>query len=203
MNIQLRDRSHMVSNSNDRPNTATQHWSNRARTADLSVSAMTDADDTVSMVGAPPRRMQHIDKYPWGRAALLFTGVTVEDHEALAENLGAVAAAEVLLLIISRKCSKSTRKWQHAKDLGIPWLNKRWSSLRDLQQNYNDAVATVLDLYRVNEDAAPRTHPLQTCRLPRRAPPVQTCRLPRRASLKGMHPRIRMLPFRAHPIETG
>ena len=44
------------------------------------------------------------------------------------------------------------RKWQHAKDPGITWLNKHGSSLNRLQQNYNNAVATVLDLRRVDED---------------------------------------------------
>ena len=106
---------------------------------------MANADDTVSMVGAPPRRTPNIDKYPWGRAALNFTGVAVEQHETLAEHLGGVTAAEVLLLIIARKCETNKRKWQEAKDLGIPWLNKRWSSLTNLQEDYNDAVAAVLD----------------------------------------------------------
>ena len=90
----------------------------------FSVSAMANTDDTVSMVGAPPRRTQNIDDYSWGRTALDFTGVTVEQHDKLAEHMVAVAAAEVLLLIISQKCETGKRKWQEAKDLGIPWLNK-------------------------------------------------------------------------------
>ena len=89
--------------------------------------------------------------YPWIRASLSFTGITVEQHEALAEKLGAIAAAEVLLLVISYKCQRSRSKWKKAKDLGIPWLNKRWSNLKGLQHDYNEAVAQIPDL--VEEDA--------------------------------------------------
>ena len=78
----------------------------------------------VSMVGAYQRNTQHIDHYAWGRAALYFVGVTVEHHETLAEHLGGSTVAEVLLLIIACKCKTSKRKWEQAKDLGIPWLNK-------------------------------------------------------------------------------
>ena len=56
--------------------------------ADLSVSAMSDADDSVSMVGANPRRRHAIDQYAWGRAALHFAGISLADHEALARKLG-------------------------------------------------------------------------------------------------------------------
>ena len=68
---------------------------------------MANTDDTVSMVGAPPRMTQNIDHYSWGRAALDFTGVTVEQHEMLAEHMGAVAAAEVILVIAPRKYGKT------------------------------------------------------------------------------------------------
>ena len=102
MNIHLRDRSRSFSNSNDRPSTATQPCSNRACSADLSVSAMTaadntrsmvdtpplsvspraDSDDADSMVGTTPRRFW----VPWDRAALDFVGMSVEVHEKLAER---------------------------------------------------------------------------------------------------------------------
>ena len=106
MNIQLRDRSRISSNSNDRPSTieAVLRWKGRARAADLSVSAMADADDSVSMVGAPPRRRQAIDQFAWGRAALHFAGISVEEHEALARRLGSGGVGEVLLLVIAQKC---------------------------------------------------------------------------------------------------
>ena len=110
------------------------------------------------MVGAPPRRTQHVDMYPWLRAALRFAGVSVERHEALAEKAGPVAAAEVLLLIIAKKCKSNKRKWQEAKDQGIPWLQKRWSSLTILQEDYNGAVATALD-DAVSDSAAPDLQP--------------------------------------------
>ena len=81
---------------------------------------MTTAADDRSMAGAPPRRMQYVDKYPWLRAALRFAEVSVEHHEVLAEKVGPVAAAEVLLLIIAKKCKCNKRKWQGAKDQAFP-----------------------------------------------------------------------------------
>ena len=98
-------------------------------------------DDNFSMVGARPHRPRHVDMYPWIRASLSFTGTTAEQHEALAGNLGAIAAAEVLLLVISYKRDGSRTTWKKAKDLGIPWLSKRWSNLKGLQEDYNLAVA--------------------------------------------------------------
>ena len=102
MNIQLHDRRHVVQIPTIGPREPLS-------TADLSVSAMLGArnDDNFSMVGGRPSRPRHVDKYPWIRASLSFAGITVEQHEALAENLGAIAAAEVLLLVISHKCQKT------------------------------------------------------------------------------------------------
>ena len=65
--------------------------------------------------------------------------------------MGPIAAAEVLLLVISYKCERSRTKWKKAKDLGIPWLNKKWSNLKGLQEEYNLAVAQLPDL--VEEEA--------------------------------------------------
>ena len=110
----------MNSNGINRPSTATRRWNGQPGTVDLSVSAMANANDAVSMVGAPPCNIQHIDHYALGRAALDFVGVTVEHHETLAEHLGGSTAAEVLLLIIAWKCETGKRKWEEAKDLGIP-----------------------------------------------------------------------------------
>ena len=80
-----------------------------------------------------------------------FAGIRVVDHEELAKKLGTPAAAEVLLLVIAKECESSPRKWQEAKDLGIPWLEKRWTSLRALMEEYNEAVAE--DLNSDKEDA--------------------------------------------------
>ena len=146
MSIQLHDRRHVVQIPTIGPREPLS-------TADLSVSAMLGArnDDNFSMVGGRPSRPRHVDKYPWIRASLSFTGITVERHEELAEKLGPIAAAEVLLLVISYKCDGSRTKWKKAKDLGIPWLNKKWSNLKGLQEDYNLAVAQIPDL--VEEDA--------------------------------------------------
>ena len=102
MNIQLHDRRHVVQIPTIGPREPLS-------IADLSVSAMLGArgDDNFSMVGARPSRPRHVDMYPWIRASLIFAGTTVEQHQALAENIGAIAAAEVLLLVISHKCQKT------------------------------------------------------------------------------------------------
>ena len=107
---------------------------------------MADADDSVSMVGAAMRRRQAIDQFLWGRAALQFAGISIAEHEVFAQSLGAGAAAEVLLLIIARQCGTDQCRWQRARDVGIPWQGKRWSSLSALQGCYNNAVATAAEM---------------------------------------------------------
>ena len=61
-----------------------------------------------------------------------FAGVTVADYERLAGKLGIGAAAEVLLIMITSKCGTNERKRQQSRDLGIPWLEKRWQYLKSL-----------------------------------------------------------------------
>ena len=120
---------------------------------------MIGARDTSSMVGASSRRTQHVDTYPWIRGALIFTGVTVEMHEALAERADAAAAAEVLLLVISRQRGTDNVKWQQARDLRIPWLDNRWSNLNKLQQYHNTAATNMPDPHNVENDAVPTELP--------------------------------------------
>ena len=61
-------------------------------------------------------------------------------------TVGSSAAAEILLLAIARKCRDSRRMWQAAAALGIPWQQKKWSALAELQKTYNKAVsATTLE----------------------------------------------------------
>ena len=71
--------------------------------------ALTDVGDASSMVAAPPRRRMAIDQYQWGRAALGFAEISVEEHEAWAARLGSGAAAEILLLAIARKCGNNRK----------------------------------------------------------------------------------------------
>ena len=102
---------------------------------------MSDPSDTASMLGYAPRRHESIDKWSWGRAALNFSGFSLQEHERLARALGADAAGEVLLLVIAQKCESDSQTWKEAKDLGIPWQAKNWTFLTALQQKYNDGVA--------------------------------------------------------------
>ena len=102
----------------------------------------------------PTRKKQAIDQYTWGRRALRFAGISVEEHEVGAGRMGSGCAAEMLLLlIVARQCGSNKRKWLQARDLGIPWQRKRWTSLTDLQREYNDAVRA-LELHSCDEDAA-------------------------------------------------
>ena len=121
---------------------------------DLSVFAMLAADDAVSMLGANPRKRHAIDHYTWGRAALHFAGISLVEHERLARKLGSRAAAEVLLLAIAQQCGTSLHNWQLAKDLGIPWQEKRWTTLTTLMREYNEAVIQVQHLEPIAKDAA-------------------------------------------------
>ena len=93
---------------------------------------MAGGDDSVSLVGATSRRRDSIDEFRWGRAALNFAGVTVAEYERLARKLHIGAAAELVLIIIANECGTDERKWQEARDLGIPWLEKRWQYLQSL-----------------------------------------------------------------------
>ena len=106
------------------------------------------------MVGTAPRQRQAIDHFPWGRDALLFAEISVEEHEAFAQKLGVGVVAEVLLLVIAKQCGTDTRKWQQARELDTPWQAKHWTSLTGLKQDYNDAVAKALKLDIISEDAA-------------------------------------------------
>ena len=130
MHMQLIDQSCMDSSSNeqffaapsmskfkDRPSKATRRSSGRHRAANLWLSA----HDSLSMVGRAPRKRQAIDKYTWGRRALHFAGISVEEHASHAGRLGGGCAAEVLLLAVAQHCGGNKRKWEEARDLGIPW----------------------------------------------------------------------------------
>ena len=119
---------------------------------------MADGDDSVSLVGATPRSSHSIDQFRWDHAALNFADVSVAEHERRVRTLGTGAASEVLLMIIADKCGTDKRKWQEARDLGIPWQDMRWTHLGGLMENYNAAVGQTK-----GADSAPRD-------LPRRPP---------------------------------
>ena len=100
-----------------------------------------------------------------------FAGISVEEHEGLARKLGVDAVGEVLLLVIAQQCGTDMCKWQQARDLGIPWQAKRWTSLTGFQRDYNDAVAKALKLDSFYEDAplagsTARHLPLAPCAVP-------------------------------------
>ena len=108
----------------------------RSQPADLWIAHMAGGDDSATLVGAAPRRWDSIDKFRWGRTALSFAGVSVAEFERLAKKLGVDAAAEFLLLIIASKCTSKCStdecQSQQDRDLGIPWLEKRWQYLQSL-----------------------------------------------------------------------
>ena len=65
-----------------------------------------------------------------------FAGVSVAEFERLAKKLGVDAAAEFLLRILASKytskCITDECQSQQDRDLGIPWLEKRWQYLQSL-----------------------------------------------------------------------
>ena len=113
----------------------------RYQAVELSVSGMSVPDDGMSLVGGTSHRMAAIDRYPWGRAALDFTGVSFAQHEKLAKKVGTAAAAEVLLMMITNECGTDDRKWRKARNFGIPWQHKTWTFVRRYMEHYNAAVA--------------------------------------------------------------
>ena len=113
----------------------------RYQPVELSVSGMSVPDDGMSLVGGTSHRMAAIDRYPWGRAALDFTGVSFAQHEKLAKKVGTAAAAEVLLMMITNECGTDDRKWRKARNFGIPWQHKTWTFVRSCMEDYNAAVA--------------------------------------------------------------
>ena len=92
------------------------------------------------MAGMAAQRRCNIDLYGWGRDALTFCRMSVDEFDSLTNRIGWGAAFEVLLLAIARKCGDEVEEWERAGVLGIPWQRKRWSSLASLQSSYNDAV---------------------------------------------------------------
>ena len=111
-----------------------------------------DEEDVVSMAGGAPRSLPAIDTYTWGRAALEFVQIGHDEHEALANKIGVGGAGEVVLLAVARKCGDNPLLWSEARLLGIPWLQKRWSSLSQLEQDYHRGVEKYDNLASVEEE---------------------------------------------------
>ena len=88
-----------------------------------------------SLVGCAPRRTAEANMVPWLRGALAIVGYSETEYEKLVTKLGRQAAAEVVLLMVTRRCTA-----EDAKRLGCPWQIKAWSGLSKLQQNYNEWV---------------------------------------------------------------
>ena len=109
-------------------------------------------DDHSSMVGQAVTLHHGVDQYVWLRTALAFVDMGVDEYGHLARKIGPRAAAEVILLAVSRACGDDVNKWSRAKKLGIPWQQKKWTALTELQTNYNSAVAKKI-MPSVAEDA--------------------------------------------------
>ena len=78
--------------------------------------AWTEVGSSSSVLGgAPLRRPPAIDVYQWGRDALSFVDMSVQEFENLAARIGSRAAGEVLLLAVAKECGKSPQKWLQGK----------------------------------------------------------------------------------------
>ena len=91
-------------------------------------------------MGATPRSSHSIDQFHWDEAALNFAEFSVAEHESLVQMLGTGGASEVLLISIAKKCGTDNRKWQQARDLGIPWQGMRWTHLGGHMENYDARI---------------------------------------------------------------
>ena len=101
----------------------------------------TMVDDDASLVGGATTQNHAADQYVWLRGAIAFVDVGVDEYGHLARKIGSRAAAEVILLAVCRVCGDDVSKWNRAKKLGIPWQQKKWTAITELQTKYNTAVA--------------------------------------------------------------
>ena len=101
---------------------------------------MADGNKSLSLMGAAPPSSHSIDQFHWDEAALKFAEFSVAEHESLVQMLGTGCASEVLLISIAKKCGTDKRKWQQARDLGIPLQGMRWTHLGGHMENYDARV---------------------------------------------------------------
>ena len=78
--------------------------------------ALSNIWDNESLIGSAPRRTAEADMVMWLRGALEILGYTDTEYEKLVNLLGRQAAAETVLLMITRR-----GKAEDAKRLGCPW----------------------------------------------------------------------------------
>ena len=104
------------------------------------MDACSSVGNNESRTGMAAQTPCAIDQYAWGRNALTFCRMSVDEFESLTGRIGWDAAGEVLLLAVAQKCGDKLEKWSRAAALGIPWRMKRWSSMNKLQLSYNAAV---------------------------------------------------------------
>ena len=91
--------------------------------------------EKASLVGFDPTKKAEADLLPWIRNSLEKVDFTETEYEKLVSRLGRAAAAEIVLLMVTRRCTT-----EDAKRLRCPWVIKKWEGLWKLQQTYNDRV---------------------------------------------------------------
>ena len=72
-----------------------------------------------SLVGFEPTRTAEADLLPWLRNGLAKVDYTETEYEKLVTRLGRAAAAEIVLLMVTRRCTT-----EDAKRLRCPWVIK-------------------------------------------------------------------------------
>ena len=104
---------------------------------------MSDADiDVNSLVGGASALYVTIDTFEWGRDALSLVGLSDAQFDRLAAQLGGAVAAEVLLLMVSKRCGDNENQWEEAAHLGIP-LRLSCKRIQRLQNRYNGCIPVV------------------------------------------------------------
>ena len=104
---------------------------------------MSDADiDVNSLVGGSAGLYVTIDTFEWGRNALSLVGLSDAQFDRLAAQLGGAVAAEVLLLMVSKRCGDNENQWEEAAHLGIP-LRLSCKRIQRLQTRYNGCIPEV------------------------------------------------------------
>ena len=119
---------------------------------------MSDADiDVNSLVGGSSAFYVTIDTFEWGRNALSLVGLSDAQFDRFVAQLGGAVAAEVLLLMVSKRCGDNKNQWLQAAHLGIP-AEISCKRIQRLQTRYNGCIPEVsaASLNVVYPSASPR-----------------------------------------------
>ena len=100
-----------------------------------------DDDDNASTVGTAPQDRLALAKVEWGFPIVHFLDLKISFFEELARQLDENVALDILLLMVSARCSRRERSWWEAQRAGIPWEQKRWTAALECKGGLGGALS--------------------------------------------------------------